>query len=133
MNLNKTTSYALKVLVYMSENTNKQFSATTLNKNLKIPHHYLRTILTNLTKYDFIISFQGRSGGFKLAKQSNEIFISDIITALEGFNILNTCIVGFEKCPFDDKCPLHEQWQTTRNNVLKILRSTSLADLIKKH
>jgi len=131
MNLNKTTSYTLKVLNYMAENENEIHSAYNLHKKLKIPRQYLRQLLTSLTKNNFIVSISGRKGGFTFKRDIKDIYVLDIIHSLEGMDFLNKCILGFEECPFDDHCALHDTWNEYRKSITTTLKETSLADLKK--
>ena len=132
MNFSKTTSYSLNVLNYMAEHNGQLFSAATLHKELGIPHQYLRHLLTTLSKDGFIKGSRGRDGGFMLNKATDEIFLADIIDAVEGLDVFSTCIMGFQACPFDEKCAMHETWMETRDRIINILKTTSLADFRKK-
>jgi Rrf2 family nitric oxide-sensitive transcriptional repressor len=132
MNFSKTTSYSLNILSYMAIHEDKNMSAIYLHEKLFIPYPYLRQVLTNLSHSGFIQSKRGRSGGFTFAKPKENIFIADIIDSTDGLESLKTCILGFNKCPFNNQCSMHDIWETTRNNILKILKDTSLADLVKE-
>ena len=131
MNFNKTTSYSLNVLNYMAEHDGQRFSAATLHEKLGIPHQYLRHLLTALSKDGFIKGSRGRDGGFMLNRPCNEIFLADIIDAIEGLDVFSTCIMGFKACPFDEKCAMHETWTETRDRIIDLLKTTSLADFKK--
>lgn len=130
MNFSKTTSYALNILSYMANHSEKSMSADFLHSKLGIPYQYLRQILTRLTKTGFIISSRGRRGGFELNMDIETIFLADIIETMEGLEGFYKCILGFQECPFDNKCAIHKQWDESRNSILKILKETSLANLI---
>jgi Rrf2 family protein len=132
MNLSKTTSYSLNVLSYMAQNREELCSASYLHEKLNIPHQYLRHILTKLSKSGFINSTRGRNGGFEFSKEINKIYIADIIEAMEGLESFNKCILGFTDCPFDTKCSMHDFWEITRDNIIKELKTKSLADLVLK-
>jgi Rrf2 family transcriptional regulator, iron-sulfur cluster assembly transcription factor len=99
---------------------------------LGIPYQYLRQILTKLSKTGFINSSRGRRGGFELTRDIATIYIVDIIEAIEGLDGFYKCILGFQECPFDNRCAIHNLWDETRNNILNILKQTSLANLVKK-
>ncbi|MCD4770666.1 MAG: Rrf2 family transcriptional regulator, partial [Bacteroidales bacterium] len=107
-------------------------SANFLHEELDIPHQYLRQLLTNLSKSGFIIGTRGREGGFILGKKVDEIYLAEIIDSIEGLEMFNTCIMGFKECPFDNKCAMHETWIETRDNIISILKNTSLAEFKKK-
>lgn len=129
MNLSKTTHYALRILSLMATNEEKLYSSNYLHKELQIPKKYLQRLLTNLSKNGLIISTQGRSGGFKVAKSTDEIFISEIIEAVEGFQSEPSCFFGFEKCILDDPCAMHDVWSESQKNLINILSRTKLSDL----
>lgn len=130
MNLSKTTSYSLNVLSYMAQNGEEVCSANFLHEKLNIPHQYLRQLLTKLSKSGFIHSARGRNGGFVFSKEISKIFIADIIESVEGLDRFNKCILGFTECPFDTKCSMHDFWEKTRSDIIKELKTKSLADLM---
>ena len=131
MNFSKTTSYALSTLSFMADHDGEKYSAKSLHEILEIPWPYLRQLLTNLSKNGFIKSIQGRNGGFLLQRSPEQITIADIVDTVEGLSVLNTCIMGFRKCPFNHTCAMHETWSTTRESILNVLKNTTLAQLKK--
>ncbi len=131
MNFSKTTSYAISVLSFMARHEGEKYSAKKLNEILDIPWPYLRQLLTSLSKSGFINSTQGRNGGFQLKKPAHQIVLAEIIDSVEGLNVLDTCIMGFKKCPFNHACAMHETWEETRNSILKVLNNTTLDQLLK--
>jgi Rrf2 family protein len=133
MNFTKTTSYSLSILSYMAQNEAETMSAEYLHEKLGIPYQYLRQLMTSLSESGFIESTRGRKGGFTFRKSINKIFLADIIEASEGLESYNKCFLGLQDCPFDNQCSMHEVWQGTRENILKILKETSLAHLLKKN
>jgi Rrf2 family protein len=132
MNFSKTASYSINILSYMVVNGDARMSAKYLHDKLSIPYPYLRQVLRNLSHNGFIQSKRGRNGGFTFSKPKEEIFIADIIDSTDGLESLNNCILGFNKCPFDKQCSMHEVWEKTRNGIFKVLKETSLADIVKQ-
>ena len=132
LNFSKTTSYALSTLSFLADHKGNRYSAKRLHEELGIPWPYLRQLLTNLSKNGFITSSRGRNGGFLLQKSAHEITLAEIVDSVEGLNVFGTCIMGFKKCPFDHTCAMHETWMSTRENILNVLRNTTLSQL-KKH
>jgi len=129
MNFSKTTSYALAVLNFMAANDSTTYSAKDLHNQLDIPYPYLRQLLTSLSKHGLISGARGRSGGFTLDKNPSDIYIADIIDAVEGFEVQSICIIGMKECPFDHACAMHNNWIEARDNMVSILTNTSLASL----
>lgn len=132
MNFSKTTSYSLNILSYMATHSDFNMSATFLHKKLAIPYPYLRQMLNDLSKRGFIHSTRGRSGGYAISRPKEEISLADIIESTDGLESLNKCILGFRECPFNNECTLHSVWESTRANIIKVLKETSLADLTNK-
>ncbi len=131
MNFSKTTSYAISVLSFMADHEGERYSAKKLHEELEIPWPYLRQLLTSLSKSGFIKSVQGRKGGFQLHKGADKITLAKIVDSVEGLNVFATCIMGFQKCPFNHTCAMHEVWGETRQNILNILNNTTLGQLKK--
>ena len=132
MNFSKTASYSLNILSYMAVNVDFKMSATLLNKKLGIPYPYLRQILSGLSKNGFISSTKGRNGGFILSRPAENIFLYDIIEATDGTEGFSRCILGFTECPFNDHCAMHPVWEETRENLIAVLKGTSLKSISVK-
>ncbi len=116
----------------MAAHYEMNMSASFLHEKLTIPYPYLRQILANLSRKGFIHSIRGRNGGFVFSKPRDEIFLADIIDATDGLESLNRCILGFTSCPFNNECSMHSVWENARNDILKVLKETSLAYMVKR-
>ncbi len=132
MIITKTTEYSIRILSFMSLSNDKLITAKFLQKHLKIPPRYLFRLLTSLTKSGFIESKQGRNGGYVFLKSLDEIFVSDIIDAVEGKNPFNDCILGLHECMFEKPCSMHHVWADAKKSVIKVLKNTTLADFRKE-
>lgn len=128
----KTTEYALQVLLHLAHTSEALHTSSGLHKALHIPKKYLQQLLTDLSKKGLVISVQGKYGGFKLAKPSSEIFVYDVISAVEGVTENFTCIFGLGDCARRDPCPVHESWQQAQAAIFGIMRSTRLSDISEK-
>ena len=132
MILNKTTEYALTVLVYMATSEDEIFSAELLHDKLEIPRRYLRKLLTDLSKPGFIRSTKGRNGGFIFAKPLEEINLATIIQEIEGSEVMGGCLLNHHGCKKDQPCLMHDTWLEARTKMLDVLSNTSLQDLKEK-
>ncbi len=125
----KTTTYALRLLIYMAADAATEHNATTLHEKLGIPLRYLRRILTDLSKSGFIISSRGRNGGFVFSRSPAKIYLSEIIDSVEGFESYKSCVLGMENCTLQPVCAMHELWEEARDKMNRLLMQTSLEDL----
>ncbi len=128
MILSTTSQYAIKVLIYMSQDTSKLYSVKELSKILEIPYKYLSKIMTNLSKKELILAIQGRYGGFKLSKQKEDIKLKDILKALEDESF-KECILGGRICDGTDKCGLHDSWIKPKQTIQKNFLELNLGEL----
>lgn len=131
MLLSNTSEYAVRILLYMSNESAKKYSAAELIKKLKISDKYLRRIMTNLAKAGFIESIPGRLGGYIFKKEMSEINIGDIVFSIEGKEKYSKCILGFVNCGRTHACKLHSTWLKTKDEIFNLLYNTSLSDLAK--
>jgi len=131
MKLSNTVQYAIRILNFMASDKEKLFSAKYLIEKLKISDKYLRKILTQLSKAELIKSIQGRDGGYLFNKNLSEIFIIDIIKAIEDTKVLCACVLGFSECSDQSPCALHNKWVKSRQEVQKFFNTTSLTEIQK--
>ncbi len=129
MKLSKTTEYAIRILCFMASNEDKIHSAKSILEKIKIPQKYMRRIMTDLSKNNFIQSTHGREGGYRFLKSPDSIFLSDIIEAVEGMEKYVGCILGFNECSGSNPCAMHNSWVDTREKLFQTLTKTNLSDL----
>lgn len=129
MNLSKTSKYAFRILGHMAKDEKALYSAQQLHKEIDVPERYLRRLLTDLSKSGFIKSVQGRQGGFTFSRDISSIYLSEIVDSIDGLGAIDGCILGYESCAFNHKCPMHEIWEETKQKVLFTLNTTSLKNI----
>lgn len=130
MDLSKTSRYALRVMGLIALDGNALYTADQIASKLDIPTQYLRRLLTNLTKAGLLKSDRGKGGGVRLAKGAGDIFLTDVLAATERKELLNSCIFGMDNCARVNVCAMHDQWSVAKENILTILRTTSIADMV---
>ena len=131
MNLSKTSKYAFRILGHMAKDEQALYPANQLHKDIDVPERYLRRLLTDLSKYGFIKSVQGRQGGFTFARDISKIFLIEIVDSIDGLDSIDGCILGYETCAFNHACPMHHIWEETKRKVIDTLSKTSLKDIKK--
>lgn len=129
MNFSKTTEYSLRILSFMAIDETKLYNAEMLCSCLEIPYRYLRKLLTKLTKSGLLISHQGKHGGYKMSRSSEEMSLWDIVEATEGDQSQQQCLLGFNNCVFGTNCSLQKKWETVQNSINEMLKDTTLAEL----
>lgn len=129
MKLTNTSEYALRILVFMAKDAEALYSAKYLVEKLAISDKYLRRLMTDLAKAGFVYSIQGRDGGYRFAKLPNEIYLSDVIDAVEGMRKYTGCVLGFDKCSDENPCAMHSSWVKVRTEFLSVFTRKTISDL----
>jgi Rrf2 family protein len=104
-------------------------SADNISKQIKAPKEFVSKILQSLTEVKIVKSKKGKFGGFTLAKNPDEIKLIDIITAIDGDYVFDSCVMGFPGCSDDNPCPMHSKWSKLREESLEMLSTNTLTDL----
>lgn len=133
MNLTSTARYAIRILSTMALQDNKLVSAKFLVDKLSVSDKYLRSLMTKLTKSGLIRSIQGRDGGYVIHKPLNEIYLIEIIKAVEDVEKYVGCVLGFEECSNENPCALHYKWNKIKEDTNTFLNTTTLNEIVMQN
>lgn len=132
MHFQKTTEYAIRVMVYLAAHKPERFSTNRLHQELKIPYKYLGRLMSKLSAAELVAVASGKTGGYQVTKDLKEIYLYQISGLVEGLDDFERCVLGFETCSDNNPCSLHSLWATHRKGLKDFMYKTSLADLDHK-
>ncbi|HUV31616.1 MAG TPA: Rrf2 family transcriptional regulator [Acidobacteriota bacterium] len=115
MQLSRKADYALRAIRYLSNQPKgKLGSINAVAQAEKVPREFLAKILKDLTRSGVLLSFQGVTGGYRLARMPKEISFLDVIEAIEGPLHINICTEEGSNCGCDraEDCNMREFWVT---------------------
>ncbi len=92
---------------------------------------YLEQLFARLRKNGLVLSTRGPGGGYRLSRESADIAVVDVITAVDEYVDVMKC-GGKADCAGDGPCLTHELWEDLSNNIHEFLASISLGDLVNK-
>ncbi|HWR83375.1 MAG TPA: Rrf2 family transcriptional regulator [Candidatus Deferrimicrobium sp.] len=113
MHLSRKSDYALRAVRHLSNlPSGKLGSINSIAEGEAIPREFLAKILKDLTRGGILVSFQGVTGGYRLARPSKEVSFLDVIEAIDGPVHLNLCTQG-KNCGCDqyDSCEMRRFWE----------------------
>ena len=123
----KKCEYGLQAVLYLAAKmTNEVIPSDEIARKLNIPKEFVSKILQSLTESGIVYSKKGKSGGFALAKEPNKIRLIDIVAAIDGLDIFNSCVLGFPHCSPDNPCPVHDKWGKLRMNAYNMLTDETI-------
>jgi len=134
MQISMKAEYALRALAAIGKNKNENpLSIKDISINHNLPQKFLEQLFRNLRKSNLVQSSRGIKGGYILTKETKEITMKDIITAVDKKFLKMTC----DKSKQEDfcegyPCGVYEVWEDIRKNVLKYLQTITLFDVMEK-
>lgn len=129
MRFNKTTEYAIRVMVFLSHNRDQMFSVNRLHTLLHIPYKYLGKLMTKLANAGLVNVFKGNKGGYQLNTERSPVYLEEIIDIVEGLENYDRCLLGFDTCSDKNPCSLHKFWVEHKEGINHLIQETSLEDL----
>lgn len=122
------TGYALQALSRLPQDGSYML-VRELAERLELPGPFLAKVLQQLAQMGLLESAKGPKGGFRLARPADEIFVGEVVAALEGPGALEHCVMGFASCESTNPCPLHDAWTAVKAQVEASMTQASLGDL----
>ncbi len=131
--LSKTSAQVINALVELAKLPEGQWAgARSIAQTINAPQNYLGKVLQGLCAHGIVISQRGMGGGFRLARSPKEITLYDVVEPIDNVTLWSGCALGMKKCSDTAPCMVHDGWKQVRNVYYKFLKTTSIADLMKK-
>ncbi len=123
----KKCEYGLQAVLYLATQPKGEvLSSEEIARKLNIPKEFISKILQSLTESGIIDSKKGKAGGFFLAKDPSKIRLIDIVAAIDGLSMFDSCVLGFPNCSPDNPCPLHSRWGELRTRAYDMLTDETI-------
>ncbi|MBQ7766014.1 MAG: Rrf2 family transcriptional regulator [Lachnospiraceae bacterium] len=134
MKISTKGRYALRMLIDLAEHNDNGFIALKeIAERQDISKKYLEQIIPILNRSGILITNRGYQGGYKLAKNPEEITVGEILRNTEGSMAPVACLEQTpnqcEKCSYCVTLPI---WQGLEKVVNEYLDSISLQDIINQ-
>ncbi len=133
--LSKKCQYALHALVYIAEHDpSKVVTIQEIATKKNIPRKFLEIILSELKQGGVIVSRKGKTGGYYLERKPSEINILEVIRLIDGAVAMLPCVsLNFYescgRCEDEATCKINKVFSAVRDQTLRILSTSTLADL----
>lgn len=129
--LSTTSEYALRALVYLAA---KPKGTAVLGRELAeacgIPANYLSKILLTLRNARLLDAVRGSGGGYSLHRDARRIHLAEVVELFEGSRARPECFLGHhKKCSDSNPCTAHQAWREVRRAYIRLLESTTLAEI----
>lgn len=125
--------YALRVMIDLAEQQKTEYiPLKEIAKRQDISQKYLESIMTILSKNNFIEALHGKGGGYRLNRQPEDYKVGDILRLIEGSLAPVACLeCGAKPCDQASECRTLPMWQKLNTMINEYLDSVTIADLMK--
>ena len=90
---------------------------------------YLEQLFAKLRREHLVTSARGPGGGYRLARSGAEIFVAEIIDAVDESVDVTNC-QGKGNCQHGETCLTHHLWEDLSGQIHDFLSQISLGDLM---
>jgi Rrf2 family protein len=127
----KTCKYAINAMIFVATLPDEQerVGLKDISKAINSPEAFTGKILQALVRDELLASNKGPNGGFFIARNPAEIFLSEIVESIDGDMLFTGCALGLEKCTEDHPCAVHHKFKAIRDHLTGMLMTTSLKDV----
>lgn len=123
--------YAIRIILDLAEHSNGEYiPLKDIAARQGISQKYMESIMSLLSKNNFVEAVHGKGGGYRLNKPANEYKIGDILRLTEGTLAPVSCLQeGAEPCARLDSCRTISIWTGLNEVISNYLDNISIADI----
>ena len=126
--------YALRVMVYLAQRSGGDFiPLKEIAESEGISQKYLESIMTTLSKADFVDAVHGKGGGYRLNRPAEGYTIGGILKLTEGSLATVSCTTqGPSACSRSTCCSTLPRWEKLDKMIDEFFEGITLADLLQE-
>lgn len=129
MRLTTFSDYALRVLMYAAAEAPRLITIDETAAIYNISRAHLMKVVNLLTKAGYLRGVRGRSGGFTLAKQPEDINLGSVIRVTEPDFALVECFSPDNECALSNCCRLPGLFNDALGAFIAVFDQHTLADI----
>jgi Rrf2 family iron-sulfur cluster assembly transcriptional regulator len=132
MRLTTKGRYAVTAMLDLALNSNERpVSLADISGRQEISLSYLEQLFAKLRQNDLVNSVRGPGGGYRLKRSLDQIFVAEIIDAVNESVDATNCN-GQGNCNKGDVCLTHHLWVDLSARIHDFLSDISLASLVDR-
>jgi Rrf2 family nitric oxide-sensitive transcriptional repressor len=132
LNLTLHADYSLRVLLYLTEHSDRAVSTEEISNAYGISRHHLVRVIQTLQSHSFVKASAGRKGGIVLSCDPSEINIGQVVRKTEpNFRMVECFDLETNSCPIVPVCKLRGVLGEALESFLHVLDRYSLAEVAR--
>ena len=132
LRITKQTDYGIVLMTHFaSDKTRSVQNARDLARAAGLPLPTVSKILKGLARAGLLRSHRGVKGGYRLAREPEEVAVGEIIHAIEGPIAITECLDDRgSDCDIERCCPVRANWQRINEAVREAIQNVPLTAMI---
>ena len=127
--ISRLTDYGTLILVFLADHGDQLAPASEVAAGIHVAQPTVQKLLQVLAKSGFVDSVRGTGGGYKLARNPDQITAAEILDALEGPVAITECSTDAGDCALESICQTGSAWQKINSSIRQALAEVTLTDL----
>jgi Rrf2 family protein len=135
LRISQKLEYAMRAMIELARRRDEEalVPAREIAEAQQIPLRFLEQQLGALRKAGLVQSFRGAGGGCRIAREPDQIRVSDIADAIEGQLFPMFCLEPADHTCFQDaRCGLKGFWGDVALAIQRVFEETTVADLLDR-
>jgi Rrf2 family protein len=132
MRFSKSTELAIHSLWQLAVKQPELLFVSEMAGKQHVSESYLAKVFQKLARKGLVRSTRGKHGGFKLAREPNEISMAEVVRAVESDKSYYDCQDKNRCCGGRSDCPVRQAFHEAEKRMFGVLENTSLADLVRR-
>ena len=132
MRFSKSTELAIHSLWQLAVKQPELLLVSEMAGKQRVSESYLAKVFQKLARRGLVHSTRGKHGGFKLAREPEEISVAEVVRAVESDRSYYDCQDKKRCCGGRSDCPVRQVFHEAEKHMFGALEAMSLADIIKR-
>ncbi|MBS1508547.1 MAG: Rrf2 family transcriptional regulator [Bacteroidetes bacterium] len=131
----KACEYAIRAALYIAIRSadGTKLNVPEIAREIDAPRAFTAKVLQVLVREGMIQSVKGPNGGFFIKQKSKPVYLNSIVHAIDGQDILQTCVLGLKECSDKFPCPVHNEIKSSKHQMRDILRGKTVQELANEY
>ena len=133
MRITQEADYALRIVALLAS-TGNVIDANTIAESAGITQRFALKILRKLSLGEIVSSQKGAGGGYRLAREPENITLKDIIELIDGEIAISKCLSHEHVCSKQGEnksaCKIHLIFDAINQDLVKRLEKITIASVI---
>ena len=131
MRFTASIEYAIHGLVYLAKvPMGTAVLISSIAETVGVSEASLRKVFQQLCRSGILTSQRGAQGGFRLARDSAQINLKNVVEAIDGSLPMYSCLKVVRGCSLSKACPIQVAFEEARLKMGAVLADTSIRDLL---